>query len=138
MLVNFLKAFVLMVTFSSWVANANHIAGSESIDQVIRANLGKAQGVQHDPNHSCQFEVSETHPEQFLLMLELNSPNRMIGSHFSSDSRFFWFDSNAHTITFDRTSWGRANIIYNYDPATLKFVTIEEEGEETCTLKEGT
>jgi hypothetical protein len=109
--------------------------GVESIDQVIRANLGVAGGVQVNPSLACKFEVSETHPDHFLLMLTLDGPSRMIGAHFSGDSRFFWFDPSAHTITFDRTAIGRANVVYTYDPSTLKVISVEEEGEETCKIK---
>lgn len=128
------RLMAILVLINSFAAQASSDRGTESIDQVIRANIGTARGIQTDPNHGCQFEVSETQPEHFLLMLTFGHPNRMLGAHYSGDSRFFWFDSTAHTITFDRTAIGRGNVIYTYDPESLKFVSVEEEGEDLCKL----
>ena len=129
--------FSLMGQAGEQSANTSRL-GDETVDQVIHANLGIADGVQTNPSLACKFEVSETHPDHFLLMLTLDGPSRMIGAHFSGDSRFFWFDSSAHTLTFDRTAIGRANVIYTYEPTTLKFTSIEEEGEDICKFNSGT
>jgi hypothetical protein len=119
-------AFVMVALLVSVAVKA------ATIEEVIESNLGTHIGKQDKDERSCRFDVKELADHSFLMTMTLQNPRRGRSVRYPGGAKNFKLDASAGILTFDKSSAGRPNLIYRFDPITLDMIVVEEQGLDIC------
>ena len=103
-----------------------------TIKEVIESNLGTHVGMQDKDERRCRFDVKEMTDNSLVMTITFQNPSRARSVRYPSGAEQFTLDALEGTLTFDKSSAGKPNLIYKFDPATLEMTSAEEYVLDTC------
>lgn len=109
-------------------------ASDTNIEDIIRENVGTVEGKQEKDGLRCKFTVSEKTVHGYSLSITFQNPERVRAIFYPGLGDLLSLDAISGRLVFDKSGVGKPNLVYLFDTATLKMLSVEEEGHDFCTF----
>jgi hypothetical protein len=89
-------------------------------------------GKQDKDERRCRFDVKEMTDSSLVMTITFQNPTRARSVRYPNGAEKFTLNASAGTLTFDKSSSGKPNLIYKFDPTTFEMGFVGEQGLDIC------